>query len=54
MFASMVPPTENIAVAIWWRLDGKSSQREASASGARFMRMPEFAYALPDFYGEGA
>ena len=48
-FASTVPTTENIAVAIWRRLDGKIPN--AKLHRVRVYEMPDL---FADFYGEGA
>ncbi len=48
-FASTVPTTENIAVAIWRRLDGKIPN--AKLHRIRVYEMPDL---FADFYGEGA
>jgi 6-pyruvoyltetrahydropterin/6-carboxytetrahydropterin synthase len=46
-FATVIPTTENIAVAIWRRLDGKIPQ--AKLSRVRVYEMPDL---FADFYGE--
>jgi len=48
-FKYVVPTTENIAIAIWRRLDGK-------IPGAKLhrVRVYEMADLFADFYGEGA
>ena len=48
-FATTVPTTENIAVAIWRRLDGKIPN--AKLHRIRVYEMPDL---FADFYGEGA
>jgi len=48
-FATTVPTTENIAVAIWRRLDGKIPN--AKLHRVRVYEVPEL---FADFYGEGA
>jgi 6-pyruvoyltetrahydropterin/6-carboxytetrahydropterin synthase len=48
-FAATVPTTENIAVAIWRRLDGKIPN--AKLHRVRIYEMPDL---FADFYGEGA
>lgn len=48
-FASVVPTTENIAVAIWKRLHGKIPN--ARLHRVRVYEMPDL---FADFYGEGA
>jgi 6-pyruvoyltetrahydropterin/6-carboxytetrahydropterin synthase len=48
-FASTVPTTENIAVAIWRRLDGKIPNAKLHR-----VRVYEMADLFADFYGEGA
>ena len=48
-FAATVPTTENIAVAIWRRLDGKIPN--AKLHRVRVYEMPDL---FADFYGEGA
>jgi 6-pyruvoyltetrahydropterin/6-carboxytetrahydropterin synthase len=48
-FASVVPTTENIAIAIWRRLDGKIPN--AKLHRVRVYEMPDL---FADFYGEGA
>jgi len=48
-FASTVPTTENIAVAIWRRLDGKIPNAKLHR-----VRIYEMADLFADFYGEGA
>jgi len=48
-FASTVPTTENIAVAIWRRLNGKIPN--AKLHRVRVYEMPDL---FADFYGEGA
>lgn len=48
-FATTVPTTENIAVAIWRRLDGKIPN--AKLHRVRIYEMPDL---FADFYGEGA
>jgi 6-pyruvoyltetrahydropterin/6-carboxytetrahydropterin synthase len=48
-FASTVPTTENIAVAIWRRLDGKIPN--AKLHRIRVYEVPDL---FADFYGEGA
>lgn len=48
-FKSTVPTTENIAVAIWRRLDGKIPN--AKLHRVRVYEMPDL---FADFYGEGA
>jgi 6-pyruvoyltetrahydropterin/6-carboxytetrahydropterin synthase len=48
-FASTVPTTENIAVAIWRRLDGKIPYAKLHR-----VRVYEIADLFVDFYGEGA
>lgn len=48
-FRSTVPTTENIAVAIWRRLDGKIPN--AKLHRVRVYEMPDL---FADFYGEGA
>ena len=48
-FASTVPTTENIAVAIWRRLDGRIPN--ARLHRVRVYEMPDL---FADFYGEGA
>jgi 6-pyruvoyltetrahydropterin/6-carboxytetrahydropterin synthase len=48
-FKIMVPTTENIAVAIWRRLDGKIPN--AKLHRVRVYEMPTL---FADFYGEGA
>jgi 6-pyruvoyltetrahydropterin/6-carboxytetrahydropterin synthase len=48
-FASTVPTTENIAVAIWRRLNGKIPN--AKLHRIRVYEMPDL---FADFYGEGA
>lgn len=48
-FASSVPTTENIAVAIWRRLNGKIPN--AKLHRVRVYEMPDL---FADFYGEGA
>jgi 6-pyruvoyltetrahydropterin/6-carboxytetrahydropterin synthase len=48
-FASAVPTTENIAIAIWRRLEGKIPN--AKLHRVRVYEMPDL---FADFYGEGA
>ena len=48
-FKSTVPTTENIAVAIWRRLEGKIPN--AKLHRVRVYEMPDL---FADFYGEGA
>jgi 6-pyruvoyltetrahydropterin/6-carboxytetrahydropterin synthase len=48
-FASTVPTTENIAVAIWRRLDGKIPNAKLHR-----VRVYEMSDLFADFYGEGA
>jgi 6-pyruvoyltetrahydropterin/6-carboxytetrahydropterin synthase len=48
-FASTVPTTENIAVAIWQRLDGKIPNAKLHR-----VRVYEMADFFADFYGEDA
>jgi 6-pyruvoyltetrahydropterin/6-carboxytetrahydropterin synthase len=48
-FATTIPTTENIAVAIWRRLDGKIPS--AKLHRVRVYEMPDL---FADFYGEGA
>jgi len=48
-FASTVPTTENIAVAIWRRLNGKIPNAKLHR-----IRVYEVADLFADFYGEGA
>ncbi len=48
-FAATVPTTENIAIAIWRRLDGKIPN--AKLHRVRVFEMPDL---FADFYGEGA
>lgn len=48
-FASAQPTTENIAVAIWRRLDGKIPNAKLHR-----VRVYEMADLFADFYGEGA
>lgn len=48
-FATTVPTTENIAVAIWWRLDGKIPNAKLHR-----VRVYEMADLFADFYGEDA
>ena len=48
-FASAIPTTENIAVAIWRRLSGKIPN--ARLHRVRVYEMPDL---FADFYGEGA
>jgi 6-pyruvoyltetrahydropterin/6-carboxytetrahydropterin synthase len=48
-FAQMQPTTENIAVAIWRRLDGKIPN--AKLHRVRVYEMPDL---FADFYGVGA
>ena len=48
-FASTVPTTENIAVAIWRRLDGRIPNAKLHR-----VRVYEMADLFADFYGEGA
>lgn len=48
-FASAVPTTENIAVAIWRRLDGKIPNAKLHR-----VRVYEMADLFADFYGEDA
>ena len=47
-FATTIPTTENIAIAVWRRLDGK-------VPGAKLhrVRVYEMADLFADFYGEG-
>lgn len=47
-FASAIPTTENIAVAIWKRLDGKVPNAKLHR-----VRVYEMADLFADFYGEG-
>ncbi|MFC6647056.1 6-pyruvoyl tetrahydropterin synthase family protein [Granulicella cerasi] len=47
-FATMQPTTENMAIAIWRRLDGKIPN--AKLHRIRVYEMPEL---FADFYGEG-
>ncbi len=47
-FASAVPTTENIAIAIWRRLDGKIPHARLHR-----VRVYEMADLYADFYGEG-
>jgi 6-pyruvoyltetrahydropterin/6-carboxytetrahydropterin synthase len=46
---TVIPTTENIAIAIWRRLDGKI--QNAKLHRVRVYEMPEL---FADFYGEGA
>ena len=48
-FASTIPTTENIAIAIWRRLDGKIPN--AKLHRVRVFEMPDL---FADSYGEGA
>ena len=48
-FRTTIPTTENIAIAIWHRLDGKVPN--AKLHRVRVYEMPEL---FADFYGEGA
>lgn len=48
-FAEMIPTTENIAIAIWRRLEGKIEG--AKLHRVRVYEMPDL---FADFYGEGA
>ncbi|HEY4010718.1 MAG TPA: 6-carboxytetrahydropterin synthase [Acidobacteriaceae bacterium] len=48
-FAGAVPTTENIAIAIWHRLDGRIPN--AKLHRVRVYEMPDL---FADFYGEGA
>jgi 6-pyruvoyltetrahydropterin/6-carboxytetrahydropterin synthase len=48
-FASTIPTTENIAIAIWRRLEGKIEH--AKLYRVRVYEMPDL---FADFYGEGA
>ena len=48
-FATTVPTTENIAVAIWRRLDGKIPNAKLHR-----VRVYEMADLFADFYGEDA
>jgi 6-pyruvoyltetrahydropterin/6-carboxytetrahydropterin synthase len=48
-FASAMPTTENMAVAIWRRLDGKIPNARLHR-----VRVYEMADLFADFYGEGA
>jgi 6-pyruvoyltetrahydropterin/6-carboxytetrahydropterin synthase len=48
-FKAAVPTTENIAIAIWRRLDGKIPN--AKLHRVRVYEMPDL---FADFYGEGA
>ena len=48
-FKNVVPTTENIAIAIWRRLDGKVPN--AKLKRVRVYEMPEL---FADFFGEGA
>jgi len=48
-FAETVPTTENIAIAIWRRLEGKIEN--ATLHRVRVYEMPDL---FADFYGEGA
>ena len=47
-FAETIPTTENIAVAIWRRLDGKITHAKLHR-----VRVYEMADLFADFYGEG-
>jgi 6-pyruvoyltetrahydropterin/6-carboxytetrahydropterin synthase len=47
-FATTIPTTENIAVAIWRRLDGKIPNAKLHR-----VRVYEMADLFADFYGEG-
>jgi 6-pyruvoyltetrahydropterin/6-carboxytetrahydropterin synthase len=48
-FKTMQPTTENIAIAIWGRLDGKIPNAKLHR-----VRVYEMADLFADFYGEGA
>ena len=48
-FETTIPTTENIAIAIWRRLDGKIPN--AKLHRVRVYEMPDL---FADFYGEGA
>ena len=48
-FAATVPTTENIAIAIWRRLEGKIEHAKLHR-----VRVYEMADLFADFYGEGA
>ena len=48
-FKNVLPTTENIAIAIWRRLDGKIPN--AKLKRVRVYEMPDL---FADFYGEGA
>ena len=48
-FRTVVPTTENIAIAIWRRLDGKIPNAKLHR-----VRVYEMADLFADFYGEGA
>ena len=47
-FASVVPTTENIAIAVWRRLEGKIPHARLHR-----VRVYEMADLFADFYGEG-
>ena len=48
-FSDMIPTTENIAIAIWRRLEGKIEHAKLYR-----VRVYEMADLFADFYGEGA